>query len=143
MPCTHGAQTPEDIQLEAKYDIRDHRVDGMDGILSVTGVKYTTARHVAQKVVELIVSRHNHHAPPSQSDETPLIGGDIERFDSFVEQETKRRSPECTPSVFQAFLVRRALTPPVCQSGNAAISQQASHDGASRKSTACPFFNPP
>lgn len=104
LPCTHVARTPDEVQLKTKYEICDHRVDGIDGILSVTGVKYTTARLVAKKVVELIVRRHRYRAPLSQSDKTPLIGGDIERFDAFAEQEAKRISPECTPSVFQAFL---------------------------------------
>lgn len=70
--------------LAKSYRIYDHSQDGYSGLLSVTGVKYTTARDVAQKVVDRIFQRRG-QTPPSTST-TPLYGGQIEQFDSFMQQ---------------------------------------------------------
>ncbi|MCZ6799237.1 MAG: glycerol-3-phosphate dehydrogenase/oxidase, partial [Nitrospirae bacterium] len=104
LPCTHDSQAIEGVQLKTKYEIHDHRADGIEGILSVTGVKYTTARHVAQKVIDYILFRDNQSSPPSQSAQTPLFGGAIECFESFVETETKKNVFGFSRAAFRSLL---------------------------------------
>lgn len=46
--------------------------DGLPGLVSVVGAKYTTARSVAQKAVELVFRRLGRAAPPCRTAETSL-----------------------------------------------------------------------
>lgn len=81
-------QNPEtgEVGLEKHYKIIDHRQDfGVDGLISVVGVKYTTARDVAQKTIDLVFNKLGKNAPKCQTEETPLYGGNIERFKDFVD----------------------------------------------------------
>lgn len=82
-------QNPEtgEVGLEKHYKIIDHRQDfGIDGLISVVGVKYTTARDVAQKTIEVAFKKMGKNAPKCQTEEIPLYGGNIERFKDFTDQ---------------------------------------------------------
>ena len=47
-----------DVQLKKHHEIRDHAIDnGIDGLVSIVGVKYTTARQVAEQTVNLIFKK--------------------------------------------------------------------------------------
>jgi glycerol-3-phosphate dehydrogenase len=50
------------------------------GLLSVVGVKYTTARDVAEKTVNRVLARIGRPHVASRSARTPLMGGDFESF---------------------------------------------------------------
>jgi glycerol-3-phosphate dehydrogenase len=80
-----------DIQLAKHYQIRDHRYEGWQGLLSVVGVKYTTARQVAEKTVDRVFETWGRKHPRSVSSVTPLYGGQIERFDTFLDTEIRKR----------------------------------------------------
>ncbi len=79
------------IRREGHYQIRDHRDMGIEGIISVLGVKYTTARDVAEKVVDKVFKAWNRTPPASRSATTPLHDGRITRFAEFVRCETEKR----------------------------------------------------
>ena len=83
-------QTGE-VQRQKSYQIRDHREDGIEGLISVLGVKYTTARDVAEKVVDQIYTSWNQTPTASRSERVPVVGGDIEDFAGFVESVTRER----------------------------------------------------
>jgi glycerol-3-phosphate dehydrogenase len=73
--------------------VRDHTRDGAPGLISIVGVKYTTARAVAQTAVDLLFRRLERASPPCRTAETPLIharalaGGVAERARHAVENE--------------------------------------------------------
>jgi glycerol-3-phosphate dehydrogenase len=50
----------------------DHARGGAPGLLSVLGVKFTTARAVAQQAVDLVFRRLGRSSPPCRTAETPL-----------------------------------------------------------------------
>jgi glycerol-3-phosphate dehydrogenase len=51
----------------------DHEAeDGVPGLISVRGVKLTTARAEAEKVVDIVVRRLRRSAPPCRTATTPL-----------------------------------------------------------------------
>lgn len=66
-----------EVQLVKRSQIRDHRDDGVDGLVSVVGVRYTTARHTAQQVLDTVASMLGQTLRPSLSATTALAGGDI------------------------------------------------------------------
>ncbi|MGF1492965.1 MAG: FAD-dependent oxidoreductase [Microcoleaceae cyanobacterium] len=74
------------------YQIHDHRQDGVAGVLSVLGVKYTTARDVAQKVVDQVFQIWGKRSPESTSARTKVDGGEIEDFIAFLQQAIHRES---------------------------------------------------
>jgi glycerol-3-phosphate dehydrogenase len=66
------------------YKIIDHGAsDDIGGLVTVVGVKYTTARDVAQKAVDVVFRSLQRKPVKSVSRATPLWGGDIERMDQF------------------------------------------------------------
>ena len=74
-----------EVQLERHYQLYDHGAeDKIDGIITAMGVKYTTARDVAKKTIDLAFKKMNKTDPPSQTETTRLFGGNIERFEDFV-----------------------------------------------------------
>jgi glycerol-3-phosphate dehydrogenase len=53
----------------------DHEAqDGRPGLISMVGVKYTTARSVAEQAVSLVFRRLDRHSPPCRTAELPLAG---------------------------------------------------------------------
>jgi glycerol-3-phosphate dehydrogenase len=57
--------------------IRDHSAEGVEGLLSVAGTKFTTARSVAQRVTDTVLSALHHTPVPCRTATTPLPGGDV------------------------------------------------------------------
>ncbi|MBI1871714.1 MAG: glycerol-3-phosphate dehydrogenase/oxidase [Chlamydiae bacterium] len=87
----HQSRSGE-VRIQKKYHIIDHRVDGIKGLISVMGVKYTTARDVAKKVVDHVFECWGEKPPKSLSAFTRIEGGDIEKFEDFLTGEIKKRS---------------------------------------------------
>ncbi len=60
-------------RLLTRQLVVDHaRADGVAGIVSMVGVKYTTARAVAEQSVDLVVARLGARTAPCRTSETPL-----------------------------------------------------------------------
>ena len=52
----------------------------LEGLLSIVGVKYTTARDVAEKTVDRVLVRLGKREVASRSATTPVVGGDFASF---------------------------------------------------------------
>src|SRR5205823_2656261 len=63
--------------LEGHEQVRDHASQGIDGIVTVAGTKYTTARGVAERVTDNLLSKLNRPAVACRTASTPLPGGSI------------------------------------------------------------------
>jgi glycerol-3-phosphate dehydrogenase len=55
--------------------IYDHAVDGLDGLLSIAGTKYTTARAVAERVTNRVIDKLKVGAAPCRTASAFLPGG--------------------------------------------------------------------
>ena len=51
------------VTLADRPVVREHRHDGVDGAISLVGVKYTTARALAEQAVTLVTAQLSRHAP--------------------------------------------------------------------------------
>ena len=92
LPMAWNSNGTGDVQLAKKYCIRDHqKAEGVEGLVSVIGVKFTEARHVAERIVDLVFRKLGRKPPKSLTAVTPLHGGQIEQFDDFLFQGIKRR----------------------------------------------------
>ncbi len=93
LPKVPSSNGTADAQLVKHYRIHDHqREQGVEGLVSVLGVKFTEARYVAEKAVDLVFRKLGCRPPKSLTAVTPLYGGQIEQFDDFLAQELRLRS---------------------------------------------------
>ena len=65
------------VALEGHEQIRDHAAQGFDGLLTVAGTKFTTARGVAQRVTDTAFSKLGRKSAPCRTSTTPLPGGSL------------------------------------------------------------------
>jgi glycerol-3-phosphate dehydrogenase len=80
--------------LTKHYEICDHALeDGVEGLVSIIGVKYTTARHVAEEAVNLIETKLGKRPAQSWTAVVPVYGGTMNSFQEFLESELQRKRP--------------------------------------------------
>jgi glycerol-3-phosphate dehydrogenase len=65
------------IALEGHEQIRDHASQGFEGLLSVAGTKFTTARGVAERVTDTLLSKLKQKPVACRTAVTPLPGGSL------------------------------------------------------------------
>ncbi len=76
-----------DTQPAKEYDIHDHASgDRIQGLVSVIGVKYTTARDVAEKTINLVEKKLEKKATRCQTALIPVLGGAIHGLEEFTTQ---------------------------------------------------------
>ncbi len=66
------------VALEGHEQIRDHARDGVQGLLTVAGTKFTTGRAVAERVTDQIQTKLGVDVTPSRTADKPLPGGDVD-----------------------------------------------------------------
>ncbi len=71
--AAHG----DGVVLEGHEQVRDHAANGFEGCLSVAGAKFTTARAVAERVANTVLSKLQRTAVACRTATTPLPGGTI------------------------------------------------------------------
>ncbi|MDE3155215.1 MAG: glycerol-3-phosphate dehydrogenase/oxidase [Acidobacteriota bacterium] len=88
----HRGVVPADVapdgrlSLRGHHEVRDHQQDGADGLVTVIGVKYTTARKIAEEAVDLVMARLERPAVASRTARTPLPGGERPDVDLLIEE---------------------------------------------------------
>jgi glycerol-3-phosphate dehydrogenase len=92
LPAEPDHSDPHGVKLLRSANIHDHDQE-LAGLISVVGVKYTTARYAAEKVVDLALKKLNRPFVPGRTHQSRVVGGKIPRFADFVaEAEAKRPS---------------------------------------------------
>ncbi len=79
-----------------KYEIYDNTDEGLDGMITVEGGKYTTSRQLAENVMELVLQKLNKELPESVSQAEFLVGSEIPDMDLFLEK-LQNDYPDFTP----------------------------------------------
>lgn len=91
-----------------KFELNDHAKDelGVDNLISVVGVKYTTCRWLAEKTVNLLFHKLGYSNPPrTATDRTRLVGGEIDRIDDLMEQALKTYGPRHGATVIRHLVL--------------------------------------
>lgn len=88
------------------FEVIDHaKRDGVEGLVTVVGVKYTTARDVAARVVQSVAALLGEgNLPPSNSDTQPLPGGDMPDVGAFFADARKRLPSAIGPAAAEHLL---------------------------------------
>jgi glycerol-3-phosphate dehydrogenase len=92
-----AATTSSGVALEGRPQIRDHAAEGVENLVSVAGTKYTTARAVAQDVVDVVVRKLTGTYASCRTAATPLPGGHV-RDMALTIAEARRDYDELLPS---------------------------------------------
>jgi glycerol-3-phosphate dehydrogenase len=85
----NGQPNQDAVLIERKPQLLDHgRRDGIEGLISAVAVKYTTARRLAVRAVDLACRKLNIPPPPTKTNTTPVCGGDIEDLAALINEAT-------------------------------------------------------
>lgn len=89
-PLTAEQVDPEVYQGRGDYRVVDHeRTDGVKGLLSVLGAKFTTARRVAEKAVDVLARKLDGDFSSCRTRRMRLVGGEVGDLEAY--REKKRR----------------------------------------------------
>jgi glycerol-3-phosphate dehydrogenase len=94
LPVSQPSETK--VRLLRESAVVDHRQHGIQGLVSIFSVRYTTARHTAERAVDAVVDGLGKQTPPCRTAETPLAGGEIPNLDDHVRIVSSRRENHMT-----------------------------------------------
>ncbi|MBB6430451.1 glycerol-3-phosphate dehydrogenase/oxidase [Algisphaera agarilytica] len=104
LPLAEGAP-PDDPQYQKHYSILEHESqNGTPGLLSILGVKWTTARDVAEKTVDRAVDVLARSVAKGKTADAPLAGGAYEDYDGFMAEASASRPDNVPEETLKHFL---------------------------------------
>ena len=87
-----GNELSGNVNAEKQYKLIDHhKTARLEGLVSVLGVKYTTARDVASRAIDLVAKKLKRHDTQSSTAIRPIPGGDMHDVGGYIEQEIGKR----------------------------------------------------
>jgi glycerol-3-phosphate dehydrogenase len=102
-----AVQTAHGLKLEGRECVRDHEADRIDGLVSVAGTKYTTARAVAERVVDRVMRKLKRSGVPSRTATRPLPGGSVRDAAATIAEARRDHDPglpsDAMPHLVAAF----------------------------------------
>jgi glycerol-3-phosphate dehydrogenase len=102
LPVVDGDAGTDTVRLVRQARLHDHeREQGLAGVITVVGVKYTTARQVAEKAVDLAVAKLGRGGAPCRTQMTPAYGGQIDRFHEFLAGARALRPSDVSDAAIQ------------------------------------------
>ena len=83
LPMVSGRE--HHVRLLRESAVVDHTRDGIAGLVSMFGVRYTTARYTAARAVDCVFRQRGiRQPPPCRTEDTPVIGGAISNKENFL-----------------------------------------------------------
>lgn len=86
-------QTEGTYESSRKYEIYDNAVDGLEGLITVEGGKYTTSRNLAEKVMDLVWKKTEKPMGQVITDRRYLSGCEIRDIQAFIDA-IKQKNPD-------------------------------------------------
>ncbi len=99
VPAAQGRGGAPDLKPAA--EIIDHASEGVDGAVTVIGVKYTTARGVAEKVAGIVSRRAGRTIAPSRTARTTLPGAGIADHEGLAIETARHVGIDLPPLTIQ------------------------------------------
>jgi len=102
LPRNETSEANADVQLAKQSVIYDHeKIGDVKGMLSVNGVKFTTARAVAEKAVDVVFRKLGKKLVPCTTATVPVYGGDIPSQADVFQQATALKPSDLTQESIQ------------------------------------------
>jgi glycerol-3-phosphate dehydrogenase len=94
-----------DLRYGKRSLIIDHAPEhDVEGLLTVIGVRYTTARSVAARAVDQVFAKLGRRVRPSETGFTPVYGGKIERLADLQARAMRERPPTLSDGTVRALI---------------------------------------
>jgi glycerol-3-phosphate dehydrogenase len=77
-------ETRDVVKTSRKYEIYDNEIDGLQGLITVEGGKYTTSRNLAENVLKTVMKKWGTGYKNSITAKTRLAGCEIPDIDAFI-----------------------------------------------------------
>lgn len=104
LPGEHDPSTGN-VRLLKHPVVRDHaKSDGIRGLISGVGVKFTTARIVAARMVDLAAAQVGVRTRPCATHETPLVTAAIDDWAAFVDDAMSTAPAGSDPALYGRLL---------------------------------------
>ncbi len=78
--------TENSYESSRKYEVFDNADEGLDGLFTVEGGKYTTSRQLAVDVLKKIQRKLKTNLPKETTHKQPLYGSDIKNMEMFLSE---------------------------------------------------------
>ncbi len=85
-------QTEDVYNSSRKYEITGEKKNGIEGLITVEGGKFTTSRMLAEKAIDKALRILNYPNKKSISEDNYLVACDIDNFEEFVAKKQKQYS---------------------------------------------------
>jgi glycerol-3-phosphate dehydrogenase len=82
----------------------DHRVQGIEGLVTVIGIRYTTARGDSARALDLLLQQMPRAPGRAPTERTPLVGGDIANIADLQIQARRTVTKEIPSRTLEAWL---------------------------------------
>ncbi|HDQ04963.1 MAG TPA: glycerol-3-phosphate dehydrogenase/oxidase [Deltaproteobacteria bacterium] len=79
-------ETKETYSSSRKYEIYDNKEEGLDGLITVEGGKYTTSRQLAESCLKIVAGKMGRDLGKSITDKQYLTGCDIKDLETFIHE---------------------------------------------------------
>jgi len=87
------------VKLVRDIQIFDHAEEGIQGLMTVIGVRYTLARFIAQRAVNIADQKLTGASRPCRTTTLRLVGGEFDDFDELMHSAQNNRPPNVNASV--------------------------------------------
>ena len=102
LPALENGYLENTVKLVREGAVLDHQQDyDVEGLISIVGVKYTTARRIAQQALDLAVKKLKIEAGPCRTHLEPVWGGKIERFNDFLKAAVREAPHGLSSDIIQ------------------------------------------
>ena len=92
-------ETKDVYKTSRRYEIYDNAKDGLEGLITVEGGKYTTSRNLAENVLKTVIKKSGKNYKKSITAKTRLAGCEIPDIDAFVAAAKTANSDFSEPAV--------------------------------------------
>ncbi len=92
-------QTEDVYESSRKYEIYDNADDGLNGLITVEGGKYTTSRNLAEQVVNRVMKKLKKKPVTPITGKIFLHGSEIPDMAGFIEQIVEKNSDFCAQTI--------------------------------------------
>jgi glycerol-3-phosphate dehydrogenase len=105
VPFGAGTRGEQELSFGKESRFIDHaKTHGVPGLVSLIGIRFTTARADAGHALELLLRQMPNAPPAPDTERTPLIGGDIADFEALRSQAQRHRPANVPADALDALL---------------------------------------
>jgi glycerol-3-phosphate dehydrogenase len=124
-------QTEGSYSSSRKYEVYDNREEGLSGLITVEGGKYTTSRNLAKTVIDLAAEKLNRRIDSSVTHTLYLAGSEIRNMKEFMKKQHLHYTDFSKETVEYVSRNYGTLSKDVFQLAreNKAYAEVVSHDG--------------